>query len=102
VRQASRTAALGVLWYLPELEPAWKVVDELGAVSLHPWAGICGPALFGEARRRGVDTFVWTVNDVEVIRRLVTEGASGVMTDHPELFAEILPEILPEVATQPS
>lgn len=89
VRQASRTAALGVLWYFPELDPAWKAVEELGAVSLHPYAGIAGPALFGEARRRGVDTFVWTVNDVDVIRRLIAEGASGVMTDHPELFAEV-------------
>ena len=91
VRAQSAAARLGVLWYLPDLDEAWQAVDRLGAVSLHPYVGLATPELFAQARRRGVDTFVWTVNDLETIRRLIDQGASGVMTDHPELFAEVAP-----------
>lgn len=86
VRQASRDARLGVLWFSPDLDPAWKAIADLGAVSLHPYVGICGRPLFEEAARRSVATYVWTVNDRPTIRRLVQEGADGVMSDHPELF----------------
>jgi len=89
VRAASRTAPIGVLWYLPDLAAAWRAVEALGAVSLHPYVGIAQPELFAEACRRGIDSCVWTVNDTETMQRLITWGASGIMTDHPELFAEI-------------
>lgn len=89
VRAESRGARLGVLWYQPDLDAAWQAVERLDAVSLHPLAGLLDAPAYADARRRGVDTLVWTVNDADTIRSLVRAGAGGVMTDFPELFATV-------------
>ncbi len=89
VRRHSDRARLGILWYMPDLTEAWAVAERLGAVSLHPWEGIAQRPLFEEARRRRLLTYVWTVNDIDAMRRLIDAGADGVMSDHPERFAEV-------------
>lgn len=89
VRRHSASARLGVLWYLPDLEAAWEATERLGAVALHPWEGIATRELFDAARARDIRTYVWTVNDVVAMRRLVRDGADGVMSDHPERFASV-------------
>ena len=89
VRAASSTAALGVLWFMPEVDDALAAVDRLGAVALHPYVRTASDEMFSEARRRGIATHVWTVNDVPTMQRLVEVGASGIMTDHPEVFASV-------------
>lgn len=89
VRRASADVRIGVLWYLPDWEGAWRVVEELGARTIHPYAGSVEPRLFAEAAARGVEAYVWTVNDPGEMRRLIAWGAAGIMSDHPELFASV-------------
>jgi glycerophosphoryl diester phosphodiesterase len=43
------------------------------------------------ARRRGVRTEVWTVNDPEAIKQLYAAQVDGVMTDYPERAVALLP-----------
>ena len=43
------------------------------------------------ARRRGVRTEVWTVNDPDAIQQLYAAQVDGVMTDYPERAVALLP-----------
>ena len=43
---------------------------------------IVTPRLIDAAHRNGVEVHVWTVNDVEDMRRLVALGVDGIVTDH--------------------
>ena len=47
-------------------------------------AGKVAVAHLAEARRRGLRTFIYTVNDLDTARRLIDDGATGVFTDYPD------------------
>ncbi|WP_027459773.1 glycerophosphodiester phosphodiesterase [Deinococcus murrayi] len=48
------------------------------------------PAFVRAMHRRGVAVQVWTVNDPNEMRRLIRMGVDGIITDRPDLLAEIL------------
>lgn len=48
------------------------------------------PAFVRAMHRRGVAVQVWTVNDPSEMRRLIRMGVDGIITDRPDLLAEIL------------
>ena len=43
-------------------------------------------------RDAGFDVFIWTVNEAEMIRKLIDAGVSGIFTDFPQMMVEILKE----------
>jgi glycerophosphoryl diester phosphodiesterase len=51
---------------------------------------IVTPALVDWAHRLGVDVHVWTVNAPHQMKRLVSEGVDGLMTDRPDLLLNAL------------
>ena len=53
-------------------------------------ASIVTPRLIARAKRLKVRVHVWTVNDVEEMRRLKALGVEGIMTDHPTRLARLL------------
>ncbi|WP_084474134.1 glycerophosphodiester phosphodiesterase [Deinococcus pimensis] len=48
------------------------------------------PALVAAAARKNVAVQAWTVNDPAQMRRLVTMGVDGIITDRPDLLREVL------------
>lgn len=48
------------------------------------------PRLVRAAHRAGVEVHVWTINDVDDMRRLVVAGADGVVTDRADVALEAL------------
>ena len=56
------------------------------------WEGrqVATPRLLHEASRRNFPVHVWTVDDPEVMRRLLAWGVDGIQTDRPDLLAEVL------------
>jgi glycerophosphoryl diester phosphodiesterase len=58
------------------------------------------PSLFGvpfvdrryvrNAHRHNMDVHVWTINDPEVMRRLIDAGVDGIMTDYPDRLLGVL------------
>lgn len=56
------------------------------------WEGrqVATPRLLYEASRRNLPVHVWTVDDPEVMRRLLAWGVDGIQTDRPDLLAEVL------------
>ena len=51
------------------------------------------PALLRAAREANMPVYVWTVDDPADMRRLLRWGADGIMTDRPDLLAEVLAEV---------
>ncbi len=82
------TAAL-VETYIPD--PA-ALVQGLGAQVYHPGEDCIRLEEIAALRRAGVEVNVWTVNDVEQMRALIENGASGIITDFPQALHEILAE----------
>ena len=83
----SRTiAALRSLSAL-RLSPA-RVLRDIDALQIperHSRLRILTPALLRAAHRHGVEVHVWTVNDVDDMRRLVASGVDGIVSDRADL-----------------
>jgi len=79
---------LGLLWQSPELAEAWQWARALRAVSVHPHWGLVGADLVRDAHDLGLQVFAWTVNDVEVMRRLIGWRVDGIISDRPDRFAQ--------------
>ncbi len=69
-----------------------KLVLELNAMGYNP--GIKGfqPEDIPAIRQAGVEVYVWTVNDPEVMRALIKNDVSGIFTDFPQRLKSILDE----------
>lgn len=44
------------------------------------------------AEKKGMEVHYWTINDEQTMRELIDLGASGIITDRPDLLADILNE----------
>jgi glycerophosphoryl diester phosphodiesterase len=82
-RRAS-AARLGVLWHNADLPPMFDHALALGAAAVHPLWSLVDAALVAEARRRGLQVNVWTVNDPAAIAALADLGVDGIISDYPE------------------
>lgn len=58
--------------------------EELQAYSLHANIGFLRQGLIDDARKRGLKTWVYTVNHEEDMRNLAAMGVDGVFTDYPQ------------------
>ena len=63
---------------LPERSGRWRVVT---------------PALVRAAHDANIAVYVWTIDDPADMRRLLGWGVDGIMTDRPDLLAEVLGEV---------
>jgi glycerophosphoryl diester phosphodiesterase len=78
-------------WLVFGVDPADALAraHEHGHRALHPdvWSlpGTRAPELVDDARRRGLDVNVWTVNEAAEMRRLVDAGVDAIITDVPDL-----------------
>jgi glycerophosphoryl diester phosphodiesterase len=82
-------------------KPSLRVLQHVGygvsirAAAGYAWAvGFHNPRVtsrgLGRARRLGLETTVYTVNDARRMRRLTAMGVSGIFTDRPALLRETL------------
>ncbi|WP_433499124.1 glycerophosphodiester phosphodiesterase family protein [Sphaerimonospora sp. CA-214678] len=61
----------------------------VGATTLSPDRRIVAPALMADAAARGLPVVVWTVNDPVEAGLLIDMGASGIVTDYPDLMRRL-------------
>ena len=47
------------------------------------------PKLIEECHKKGMKVLPWTVNDLNELRRLKNMGVDGIITDYPDLFAQL-------------
>ncbi len=76
----------GELFQVPEFWDANLYgiqIDDLRVVS---------PGFVRAAERLGIETQVWTINEVEDMHRMLDHGAHAILTDHPDRMVEVLAE----------
>lgn len=69
---------------------AIEVTIERGHVAINPWDPFVDEAFMVRARDAGLTVNVWTVNDPDRMRELVELGVDAIITDVPDVLAEIL------------
>ena len=59
--------------------------EELQAVAVCPGHESINQAYVTDAHNRGLEVYVWTVNDIEEVRRLQALGVDGIFTNFPDM-----------------
>ena len=57
---------------------------------VHPHFSYCTPEAVKEARNKGIFVTTWTVNDMEIARRLIDMGMDCIKTDFPDKLREVV------------
>lgn len=89
VRAAAPWARLGVLCDDDPRRGGLALAVELGAEALIPGRRWVDAGIVDEAHARGLDVWVWTVNEPGEMRRLMALGVDAIFSDWPERFAEL-------------
>jgi glycerophosphoryl diester phosphodiesterase len=92
VQAANASLPTAALVESPVADPV-KLVRGLNAMGYNPGIKYIRPEDIPAIRHAGVEVYIWTVNDAETMRVLVKNGVSGIFTDFPQLFKEILAEV---------
>ncbi len=74
----------------PDPDPAALLV-KLNASAFNPSLKTLDYSQIAPLRAKGLDVFVWTVNDEATMRKLIAAGVSGIFTDYPQLLKKIQP-----------
>ena len=69
------------------LRPAYGALQ---VPETHRGIRIVSPRFIATAHRRDLDVHVWTVDDAPTMRRLLSWGVDGLMSDRPDVLAEVL------------
>ncbi len=89
VREVSPTARIAVLWHEPNLVDAYRNAEQLAAEAIHPHYHLVTERLIAAAAKRGLEVNTWTVNKVSTMRKLIDLGVDGLISDYPEIYAEL-------------
>ena len=60
------------------------------ANAICPGEDLVNESLLTRIREAGLECYVWTVNDPNVVRALLETGIDGIITDDPRLLARTL------------
>lgn len=89
MRAAAPWARLGVLCDHDPRRGGVALAVELGAEALIPGRAWVDAGIVDEAHARGLDVWVWTVNEPGEMRRLLALGVDALFSDWPERFADV-------------
>ncbi|WP_027092230.1 glycerophosphodiester phosphodiesterase [Cohnella thermotolerans] len=81
----------GIL-YMEGLYEPWEYARRIGADALHAYYYAVLPEWVAQAAERGVAYHPFTVNEPEVMRKLLDAGVAGIITDYPDVLAGLLAE----------
>jgi glycerophosphoryl diester phosphodiesterase len=89
VRQLAQQARIGVVYGMGVTEDPFRVAQRIGAASIHIQKETASRHLLERAWGAGLDAYVWTVNDLDEMRRLRSLGVQGIISDFPEKLAKL-------------
>lgn len=69
---------------------ALRGIDALQVPERQRGIRVVSPRLIEAARRAGVETHVWTVNEPDDMNRLLDLGVDGLVTDHADVALAVL------------
>ncbi len=73
-------------WYVPPVD-GFQLPETSGRIR------VVTPSFIRAAHAANIPVHIWTVDDPADMRRLMGWGADGIMTDRPDLLAEVLTEV---------
>jgi glycerophosphoryl diester phosphodiesterase len=62
----------------------------MGAFAVNPRHDLVGAELCRTAHAYGLQVLVWTVDDPDLMRKLIAGGVDGIMTNYPDRLREVL------------
>ncbi len=89
-RRASAAIAIGVLWHLTDLEPAFDLAKDIDAVALHPYWPLVDAPLIQRAHDADLRVLAWTVNDPADMHKLIELGVDGIISDYPDRLRSVV------------
>jgi glycerophosphoryl diester phosphodiesterase len=64
--------------------------DAVGAEAVNPWLGLAEPDFVDAIHAEGLAVYVYTVNKVEDMQRMIDRGVDGMFTNFPDRLRELL------------
>ncbi len=91
VREIEPRMRIGLL---AEEEPERMIAAAaaLKAFAINPRFDLARPELCADAHRRGLQVYVWTVDDKPTMRSLIARGVDGIMSNYPERLRAVIEE----------
>ena len=83
IRDLDKHIPIGVL-SKASMSQAITLGKELNAAAIHPSIGIITRKNVLNAKDAGFKVYVWTVNDVDDIARMIDFGVDGIISDYPD------------------
>jgi len=90
LRALSSAARLAVLVSPRRPQRALERARAIGAESINPWLGLADPVLIEAAHADGLAILVYTVNELDDMRRLLHANVDGLFTNYPDRFRALL------------
>jgi len=90
LRGLSRAARLALLLSPEQAERPIERALALGAEAINPWRGLARRELIEAAHAQGLAVYVFTVDEVSEMERLLGLGVDGLFTNHPDRMRSLL------------
>lgn len=75
--------------YMEGLYMPWKYAESIGAKGLHPHYHAAKREIISQSQNHGISVRPFTINDKQLMQRLINEKCSGFFTDFPETAVEL-------------
>jgi len=90
LRECSREARLALLLSPQDAERPLERARRLGAEAINPWRGLVSRELVAAAHAEGLAVYVFTVDEVAEMERLLALGVDGLFTNFPARMRALL------------
>ena len=88
-KEIDKDIATGMLYDKP-IENVIEYAKNIKADAIHPDKRLVSKELIEEAHKSNIDVNIYTVNEIEDMKRLKEYNADGLFTDYPEILKGIL------------
>ncbi|MFP8878942.1 MAG: glycerophosphodiester phosphodiesterase family protein [Myxococcota bacterium] len=90
LRSQSERARLAVLVSARARERPLERAAAVGAEAVNPWLGLAEPDLVDAVHAEGLAVYVYTVNEVDDMQRMIARGVDGMFTNFPDRLRALL------------
>ncbi|MDH5681397.1 MAG: glycerophosphodiester phosphodiesterase family protein, partial [Spirochaetota bacterium] len=66
------------------------IINDQPLFSIHPYKFLVNKKLLNLAKERGLKVYPWTVNSEKLMRKMISSGVDGIITNYPVKLANLL------------
>jgi len=90
LREQSRAARIGFLLSPRDPDRPLERAQAVGAEAINPWLGMATSELIASAHAEDLAVYVFTVDELDDMRRLLDLGVDGLFTNYPDRMRALL------------